>query len=51
MEFHFVLSSVFIASFAFVKQIPRAMPIPLLKFSDKDYTRLCVCSFLTVLKG
>ena len=38
LYFRITLSSVFIASFAFVKQIHRAMPMPLLKFSDKDYT-------------
>ena len=38
LYFRITLSSVFIASFAFVKQIHRAMPIPLLKFSDKNTT-------------
>ena len=38
LYFRITLSSVFTAIFAFVKQIHRAMPIPLLKFSDKDYT-------------
>ena len=37
LYFRITLSSVFIASFAFVKQIHQDMPIPLLKFSDKDY--------------
>ena len=35
-----------IASFAFVKQIHRAMPIPLLKFSEKDYTHFVRGVFL-----
>ena len=45
LYFRITLSSVFIASFAFVKQIHRAMPIPLLKFSDKDYTHFSCFSF------
>ena len=47
LYFRITLSSVFIASFAFVKQIHRAMPIPLLKFSDKDYTHFVRTSFRT----
>ena len=45
LYFRITLSSVFIASFAFVKQIHRAMPIPLLKFSDKDYTHCAIAFF------
>ena len=48
LYFRITLSSVFIASFAFVKQIHRAMPIPLLKFSDKDYTHFGAADFLCV---
>ena len=36
--FRSTLSSVFIASFAFVIQMHRAMPIPLFYFSDKSIT-------------
>ena len=32
------MSSAFIASFAFVKQMHRAMPLPLYTFSDTDNT-------------
>ena len=39
LYFRITLSFAFIASFAFVKQIHRAMPIPLLNFSAKDNTR------------
>ena len=38
MDFHFVLSLLFIASFAFVLQMHRAAPIPLSYLSDKDIT-------------
>ena len=39
MDFHFVLSLLFIASFAFVLQMHRAAPIPLSYLSDKDITQ------------
>ena len=49
LYFRITLSSVFIASFAFVKQIHWAMPIPLLKFSDKDYTHLTSGIFCDII--
>ena len=38
MNFHSVLSLLFIASFAFVKQMHMTMPLPRYTFSDKDNT-------------
>ena len=46
LYFRITLSSVFIAGFAFVSQTPRAIPIPLLKFSDKNITHCAKEAFL-----
>ena len=46
MVFHFVLSSAFFASFAFVKQMHRAIPIPYYKFSDKNIAHFLLRFFL-----
>ena len=45
LYFRITLSFAFIASFAFVKQIHRAMPIPLLNFSAKDNTHFTALLF------
>ena len=49
MSFRITLSFVFIASFAFVIQMHRAMPIPLFYFSDKDITHFLRCYFFARL--
>ena len=50
MDFHFVLSLLFIASFAFVLQMHRAMPLPLSYLSDKNITHSSYRFFVLLIK-
>ena len=48
LDFHFVLSLLFIASFAFVLQMHRAAPIPLSYFSVKENTHFDRLVFILI---